>query len=265
MDQAISHEGIQHIDLSRSGKRTGWSENESKLLWETADEAQQQGLPLKAVFEKIARQTGRRPNSIRNYYYAQGRQHEDGQIHAARFVPFTQQEVDWLMEQVLTARAEGQSVRACLQKLSEGDHSLMLRYQNKYRAVIKSRPDYVREIVEKLNAQGVDCDAPQVNHRARADLGQSSQALTSEAHRSGDAELARACDVLVQYLRGQRAQLQSPALVEAAQDLIDPIKNFIALTGQARTEAADEFCADIARRIGALEAQLSRSQIEESV
>ena len=255
MDQAISHESVNRV-----GRRAGWSENENKLLWETADEAQQQGLPLKAVFEQIARQTGRRPNSIRNYYYAQVRQHEDGQPHAARFVPFTQQEVDWLMEQVLTARAEGQSVRACLQKLSGGDHSLMLRYQNKYRAVIKSRPEYVGEIVEKLNAQGISCDAPQVNHRTRADLGQSSEALLSEARRSGDAELARACDVLAQYLRGQRAS--DPALTQAVQDVINPVKEFVALSGQARMEAADGFCEDIARRIGVLEAQLTRLPVE---
>ena len=138
--------------ISKTGRRAGWSENENRLLWETADEAQQQGLPLKAVFEQIAKQTGRRPNSIRNYYYAQVRSREDGQAPAARFVPFTQPEVDWLMEQVLIARSEGQSVRSCLQKLSGGDHSLMLRYQNKYRAVIKTRPDYVRALVDRLNS-----------------------------------------------------------------------------------------------------------------
>ena len=263
MDQAISHEDNHRIELPRPGRRTGWSESENKLLWETADEAQQQGLPLKAVFEQIARQTGRRPNSIRNYYYAQVRQQEGEHAHTARFVPFTQEEVDWLMEQVLTARAEGQSVRACLQKLSGGDHSLMLRYQNKYRAVLKSRPDYVRELVDRLNARGVICETPQVNHRVRADLDQSSQSLTHEARRSGDAELARACEVLAQYLRGQRAPAPGAALQEAAQRVIDPVKEFVALTGQARTEAADAFCDEIARRIGTLEAQLSAVPTEE--
>ena len=63
--------------ISKTGRRTGWSESENQLLWETADEAQQQGLPLKAVFEQIAQATGRRPNSIRNYYYAQVRNRED--------------------------------------------------------------------------------------------------------------------------------------------------------------------------------------------
>ena len=178
MDQALVHEGSDRMEFPRVGRRSGWSDMENKLLWETADEAQQQGLPLKAVFEQIARQTGRRPNSIRNYYYAQVREHDGDAERPARFVPFTQQEVDWLMEQVLVARSAGQSVRSCLQKLSGGDHSLMLRYQNKYRAVIKSRPDYVQGIVEKLKSQGVECETPQVNHRVRADLHQS-----GEAHR----------------------------------------------------------------------------------
>ena len=41
--------------IAKTGRRMGWSESENKLLWETADEAQQQGLPLKAVFEQISR------------------------------------------------------------------------------------------------------------------------------------------------------------------------------------------------------------------
>ena len=256
MDQALTHEGSGRMELARAGRRAGWSDSENKLLWETADEAQQQGLPLKAVFEQIARQTGRRPNSIRNYYYAQVREHDNRQERPARFVPFTQQEVDWLMEQVLVARSAGQSVRSCLQKLSGGDHSLMLRYQNKYRAVIKSRPEYVRDMVEKLNEQGVACETPQVNHRVRADLQASSGELIQEARRSGDAELAKACDVLTQYLRLQRSSQAEEGVADAARALIGPIKEFVALDASARMEAADSFCEQIAERIGELEAKL---------
>ena len=260
LEHAISHEGSGRMEFPRAGRRTGWSDSENKLLWETADEAQQQGLPLKAVFEQIARKTGRRPNSIRNYYYAQVRQHDGGEARPARFVPFTQQEVDWLMEQVLIARSAGQSVRSCLQKLSGGDHSLMLRYQNKYRAVIKSRPDYVRDMVEKLNEQGVECETPQVNHRARVDLQASSGELMAEARRSGDAELAKACDVLTQYLRAQRTAQPETGLTEAARALIGPIKEFVALGAQARMEAAGAFCEEISERIGQLEARLEETQ-----
>jgi len=242
--------------VSRTGRRSGWTESESQLLWETADEAQQQGLPLKAVFERIAEQTGRRPNSIRNYYYAQVREHGDGQQHPARFVPFTQQEVDWLMEQVLIARAAGQSVRACLQKLSGGDHSLMLRYQNKYRAVIKSRPEYVREIVGKLNDQGVACDAPTVNHRSRATVGEACGRLEEEARRFGDAELARACDTLADYLRGLRAVSRDQELIDAAQALIDPIKDFIARPEDDRAARLNDFCGVLAAQVGVLESRL---------
>ena len=200
-------------------KRQGWSDDESKLLWETADEAQQQGLPLKAVFERIAEKTGRRPNSIRNYYYAQVQKREDGVSRPARFVPFTQQEVDWLMEQVLTARAQGQSVRSCLQSLAGGDHSLMLRYQNKYRAVLKSRPEYVQKLVEALNARGVPCETPQVNHRVRPDVGAACQTMVDEARRAGDAELARACETLARRLFSARTS-SNDALCEAAQELV---------------------------------------------
>ena len=40
-----------------NARRSGWSGDETRLLWETADEAGRQGLPLKAVFERIARET----------------------------------------------------------------------------------------------------------------------------------------------------------------------------------------------------------------
>ena len=242
--------------ISKTGRRTGWSESENQLLWETADEAQQQGLPLKAVFEQIAQATGRRPNSIRNYYYAQVRNREDGHPHAARFVPFTPEEVDWLMEQVLTARAAGQSVRSCLQKLSGGDHSLMLRYQNKYRAVIKSRPDYVRSLVEKLNSEGVMCDAPQVNHRSRSDLSASCAQLVDEARRSGDAELARACDVIAKYLCQRRSAEAEAQLDSAVVELIAPIKDFLALPDDVRARELEPFCDALAAHIGAVEAAL---------
>lgn len=244
--------------FTRAGRRSGWSETENQLLWETAEEAQQQGLPLKVVFDRIAEQTGRRPNSIRNYYYAQVREQGDSAQHPARFVPFTQQEVDWLMEQVLIARAAGQSVRACLQKLSGGDHSLMLRYQNKYRAVIKSRPDYVRELVDRLNEQGVMCDTPVVSHRTRANIGQSCTRLEDEARRSGDAELARACSTIADYLRGLRMPAAAPDLMEAAQELLAPIKDFVALPDRAAH--IDAFCAEITARIGRFEAQFTADE-----
>jgi len=239
--------------ISRPGRKSGWSEMENKLLWETADEAQQQGLPLKAVFDRIAERTGRRPNSIRNYYYAQVREREGGREHAARFVPFTQEEVDWLMEQVLTARAEGQSVRSCLQKLANGDHSLMLRYQNKYRSVIKSRPDYVRQMVERLNENGVRCDQPHVNHRTRPDVREVCGDLMEDARLAGDVELARAMETVAKRLRGAG----NPAgIARASQNLLRSVKEFLARPQEEKAQYLTEFSEEIAGLAGELESLL---------
>lgn len=244
--------------IKRMSRRSGWSDYENKLLWETADEAQQQGLPLKAVFERISEKTGRRPNSIRNYYYAQVRQREGDQAHTARFVPFTPEEVDDLMEKVLRARAAGQSVRSCLQEISGGDHSLMLRYQNKYRSVIKTRPDYVKRVVEQLNQQGVECNAPQVNHRPRTDMKTACEGLQEEARMQGDAELARSIEILTRHLAGRRAAEQNEKIIECAEAVIDPVRDFVTKPLRERAQGMDEFCAVLVTRIDELEAALAR-------
>lgn len=243
---------------NRVNRRMGWSDTEEKLLWETAEEAQSKGLPLKAVFEHIADRTGRKPNSIRNYYYQQVRARDENHPHAARFVPFTQEEVDHLMREVLTAVGQGQSVRSCLSRISGGDHSLMLRYQNKYRSVIKSRPEYVQLIVDQLQAEGVPCSAPSVNHRNRADLGEASNALTLAARRTGDAELVRACETFRRLMEGSAPDLS--ALTQAAQQLIQPVKEFVARPAEEQHATLNAFVQTLTERIGVFEAALPQDE-----
>ena len=275
--------------MPRTGRHSGWSEKENQMLWETADEAQQQGLPLKAVFERVAEQTGRRPNSIRNYYYAQVRQREDADRHPARFVPFAPEEVEWLMEQVLIARAAGQSVRSCLQKLSGGDHSLMLRYQNKYRAVLRTRPALIAELVEKLRAEGVECPQPQVRERAAThDNGALDQLMTG-AKESGDPELLRACGVFARLIRGgqsgnDQARLDRMAVrldlyrlaltdqtralrsfCETADELSGVIKDFLIADRKERAERLDAFCDQLSERLGQLEGCVTQTQALPSI
>ena len=243
--------------ISRMNRRSGWSDYENRLLWETADEAQQQGLPLKAVFERISEKTGRRPNSIRNYYYAQVRQREGDNGHTARFTPFTQEEVDDLMEKVLRARANGRSVRSCLQEISGGDHSLMLRYQNKYRSVIKNRPEYVEKLVSSLNAQGVECDTPQVNHRPRADMRTALEGLGDQARRQTDPELVKAVETLTRFLSAQPTAVPGEAVQACTDAIVDHVRGFVVLPTQERIGGMDEFCAVLLSRVDALEAALA--------
>ena len=89
------------------------------------------GAPLRQVFEDLSVDLGRKPNSIRNYYYACLRNQEQNTPRVQAFIPFTEAETHDLLRQVLTGCGQGMSVRACVMRMADGDHSRMLRYQNK--------------------------------------------------------------------------------------------------------------------------------------
>lgn len=130
--------------------RTGWNSAEEALLLEAVDRCRAAGEPLKTAFTEAARQTGRRPNSVRNHYYASSK----GTGAAPAFLPFSEEESLSLLKTVLQARSAGESVRACTLRIAEGDTRRMLRYQNKYRALLKSQPALVERVRQELQADG---------------------------------------------------------------------------------------------------------------
>lgn len=136
----------------------GWKTEEESLLFREVECGRESGRPLKAVFDAVAKKTGRRPNSIRNYYYFKIKQDESRAAcaaHCTAFVPFTQEEIRSLLQTVLTEQSKGVSVRACTLQMGGGDNKAMLRYQNKYRSLIKNNPELVHEVVAELRAQGL--------------------------------------------------------------------------------------------------------------
>lgn len=135
--------------------RAGWREDETDRLFTAVKEAGATGAPLRSVFESLSQDLGRKPNSIRNYYYACLRQKPDASyLRAAPFAVFTPEETHRLLREVLMARGKGDSVRSCVMRLAGGDHSLMLRYQNKYRTVLKHRPELIEHVREELRLEG---------------------------------------------------------------------------------------------------------------
>ena len=152
---------VQETILGRG--RTGWKQEETDLLWREIKRASQNGAALRQVFDAVAQQTGRKPNSVRNYYYIAVKSGEapDGLVcqRALPFTPFDRDELHDLVSEVLRARAQGVSVRACVTALGNGDKSKILRYQNKYRSVLKNRPEYIRAVMDELRDQGVCFDA----------------------------------------------------------------------------------------------------------
>ena len=115
------------MTVKPSGK-TGWTQHEQDILFEQAKKARDLGLPLKAAFDQTARLTGRQPNSIRNFYYAKIK--EEG------------------------LQAQGMSVRSITLKLGQGDRKAMLRYQNKYRSLLKNNRPLVEQTIQALRAAG---------------------------------------------------------------------------------------------------------------
>ena len=128
----------------------GWTKEEETLLADAAARARRERQPLRTVFEQVASQTGRRPNSVRNHYYA--RQKPENAEPA--FIPFTEEESRSLLKAVLAAQAAGESVRACTLRLAGGDTRRMLRYQNKYRQLLRTRPEAVHAAIEQLACEG---------------------------------------------------------------------------------------------------------------
>lgn len=141
--------------------RTGWREEETQLLWNQVRRASQQGAPLREVFESVAAALGRKPNSIRNYYYAQLKEKNEPELkRALPFEPFSDDEVRALVRTILQKKGEGMSVRACVTEMAGGNRALMLRYQNKYRSTLRARPELIHEIMGELSREGLPCADP---------------------------------------------------------------------------------------------------------
>ena len=130
--------------------RAGWNSAEEDLLHEAVDRCRAAGEPLKTAFLQAAEQTGRRPNSVRNHYYSSSK----AAGAAPAFLPFSEEESLSLLKTVLLARSAGESVRACTLRIAEGDTRRMLRYQNKYRALLKSKPALVDRARRELQEKG---------------------------------------------------------------------------------------------------------------
>lgn len=272
--------------LHRSS-RTGWRDEESDTLFSAVREASRQGTPLRSVFEQVASSLGRKPNSIRNYYYAQLRQRpETGLNRAAPFQTFTEEEVRELLRTVLMARGQGISVRACVMRMAGGDRGLMLRYQNKYRSILKNRPHLLAEVAEELRREGVAVpDNPDSSRQQDMPLRTASQLNRAQqlAQALGDPAVQQMLEGLNTLLqralafRGRdktveldRLQItydlarmrwedEQNHLHEAVNDMLHACREFLGLTMDRRQEGLNDFSGLLAMKISNLENMLTKS------
>ncbi len=149
-------------------KKGIWKNQEVKELFKTVEEIKNSNKSLKEAFIEHAKKFNRKPNSVRNYYY-----HEVDNLSSdkdrlkklaidlskhkkSEIVYFTENEENELLQEIDKLVKNGVSVRQACLKLSKGDISLMLRYQNKYRNYlaknsIKEEKDKSNNIIKFTN------------------------------------------------------------------------------------------------------------------
>jgi len=121
-------------------------------------------LPLTTVFKEFAFESGKSKGTVRNMYYSIVKKSMlDGEFRDKYFngVPlkkqvvkeFTLQEESALLKNILEGKRRGKSVRSVIMELSNGDEKKALRYQNKYRNILKHNQPLVAETVNEIRAE----------------------------------------------------------------------------------------------------------------
>ena len=184
--------------------RDGWQQDEIDTLFEAVRDASAIGRPLRNVFEDVGERLSRKPNSIRNFYYARVRETPQLAPSQPAFRAFDEEELHALLREVLMGRAQGESVRACVTRLACGDRSGMLRYQNKYRSILKNKPAMLLAVAEELRAEGLPCpdDVLACRSFVRADAARGETGALGElSARMGDPVMKKLVGALCELAR----------------------------------------------------------------
>lgn len=135
-----------------------WNNNEVKELFSVVENFKEKNKSLREAFQAHAEKYGRKPNSVRNYYY-----HEVDNLKSdikrlknlginldkhnkTSIIYFSQEEEEKLMQDIDKLVKSGVSVRKACFKLSGGDVGQMLRYQNKYRNFLAKKEQKSKNI-----------------------------------------------------------------------------------------------------------------------
>lgn len=143
-------------------KINGYAKAEAEQFVEYMTAGKRAGKTLTALFAGYGKEHGRACGSVRNYYYrllktdsaaARGLL-KDSELRAETVRPFTDDEKEEMLQKILLERGKGTSVRRAIANVCGGDEKKMLRYQNKFRNMLKKQPDEVRAAAQRLGISG---------------------------------------------------------------------------------------------------------------
>ena len=122
------------------------------------------GKSLSQVFEEFGALHGKAKGTVRNLYYALAKKSninpdfckyylQGKPLSVAKIAEFSQDEERWLLKRVLSAKRQGISVRRAILNLAAGDEKMALRYQNKYRNLIRKNNKLLTLVINEINAE----------------------------------------------------------------------------------------------------------------
>lgn len=139
-------------------KINGYAAAEARELIDDIAEGKRAGKSLTSLFAAYGRRHNRASGSVRNYYYKLLHSPEENarallagkHLRAAQVAPFTEHETEQMLESILTECAKGCSVRRAIGNVCGDDAKKALRYQNKYRNLLKKQPERIGAAAQRL-------------------------------------------------------------------------------------------------------------------
>ena len=148
--------------MNMNQKYCRWTDREIKTLFSHIEMCNEKGMTLTEGFASYATTSGRKPNSVRNYYYAELENLEknesmrkklgiDLSLHKKTNPNFfSSDETNQVMQQISDFVKKGVSVRKACLTLAKGDITKMVRLQNKYRTMIKQTKQENKELPQNI-------------------------------------------------------------------------------------------------------------------
>ncbi len=139
-------------------KINGYFLKEVKELIAFLKEGKKSGKTLSTLFLQYGKKVGRAAGSVRNYYYKLLKIEDkevqallkESALYAEEIIPFTEQEVDEMLFAILQEKEKGFSIRRAILNITEGDNKMMLRYQNKYRNLLRYEPERIAKMAKEM-------------------------------------------------------------------------------------------------------------------
>ena len=135
-----------------------WKDEEVMKLFHFVESYTLKGKSLSVAFKDYAFSNNRKPNSVRNYYYLElcnlientdraKKLKIDITLHQKKQANFfSQEETNAQMKKILDLKNKGYSIRKACLTVANGNIEQMVRFQNKYRSLLKNNPEYLDQL-----------------------------------------------------------------------------------------------------------------------